>query len=96
MPFCFLCKVNILEPLLCKHFKIQHTNHDFSSYICAEKDCNRSFHVINSYKKHLTTHMLTKRKVIENIQHLKDSTSVTINNSVDNIGTISDTYPFYS
>lgn len=41
----------------------KHFRHNFSIYCCAEKDCNRSFHLLNSYKKHLSSHI--KRLTIE-------------------------------
>lgn len=43
--------------MLCKHFQIKHTSHNFFSYNCIEDNCNRSFHLLNSFKKHLATHV---------------------------------------
>lgn len=61
MPFCFLCMVNLPNiSLLCKHFHIKHTTHDFTSYNCAEIGCSKSFHLLNSLKKHLATHTLNE------------------------------------
>lgn len=57
MPTCFVCKQCLLSiPLLCKHFTICHPDYDFIEYTCSENDCNRTFHLINSFKKHLATH----------------------------------------
>ncbi|CAI6369501.1 unnamed protein product [Macrosiphum euphorbiae] len=57
MPTCFVCKQCLLSiPLLCKHFTICHPDYDFLEYTCSENDCNRTFHLINSFKKHLATH----------------------------------------
>lgn len=59
MPSCFICKESIpLISTLCKHFQIKHATHDFYEYICVELDCNRSFHLLNSFKKHLSTHTI--------------------------------------
>ncbi|KAE9543677.1 hypothetical protein AGLY_002073, partial [Aphis glycines] len=38
------------------HFTICHPDYDFFEYTCSENDCNRTFHLINSFKKHLATH----------------------------------------
>lgn len=97
MPFCFLCMVNLPSiSLLCKHFKIKHTTHDFSSYICAEVGCSRSFYLINSFKKHLATHTLNESTPIQKI----GSTHVTVNSlstEHTNVNTVStndlDTFP---
>lgn len=59
MPSCFICKESVpLISILCKHFQIKHATHDFCQYICVESDCNRSFHLLNSFKKHLSTHII--------------------------------------
>lgn len=61
MPICFICNQPSLNiQLLCKHFIICHPDHDFVEYSCAEIDCNRSFHLINSFKKHLATHIINE------------------------------------
>lgn len=58
MPSCYICKdLFPTIPLLCKHFQIKHATHDFIEYICVEGDCNRSFHLLNSFKKHLKMHV---------------------------------------
>jgi len=35
---------------------LQHVTHDFLEYTCVKLSCNRSFHLLNSFKKHLATH----------------------------------------
>lgn len=58
MPSCFICKESFsLISILCKHFQIKHATHDFIEYICIELNCDRSFHLLNSFKKHLATHL---------------------------------------
>lgn len=58
MPSCFICKESFpLISALCKHFQIKHATHDFVEYTCIELNCDRSFHLLNSYKKHLATHL---------------------------------------
>jgi len=58
MPSCFICKESFpLISSLCKHFQIKHATHDFVEYICIELNCDRSFHLLNSYKKHLAIHL---------------------------------------
>lgn len=54
---CFICKKSLHSiPMFCKHFKVKHATYNFLEYICVERGCNRSFHLLNSFKKHLTTH----------------------------------------
>ena len=61
MPICFICNQPSLNiQLLCKHFIICPPYHDFIEYSCAEIGCNRSFHIINSFKKHLATHIINE------------------------------------
>jgi len=67
--------------LLCKHFHIKHTTHDFSSYNCAEVGCSRSFHLVNSLKKHLATHTLNE------FTALTKKTVSTCNVTVKNVST---------
>jgi len=58
MPTCFICKESFpFISTLCKHFQIKHATHDFVEHICIELNCDRSFHLLNSYKKHLATHL---------------------------------------
>jgi len=58
MPTCFICKESFpIISTLCKHFQIKHATHNFVEYICIELNCDRSFHLLNSYKKHLATHL---------------------------------------
>lgn len=57
MVICFICKQCFSTVhILTKHFQYKHFNYNFSVYFCAENDCNRSFHLLNSFKKHLTSH----------------------------------------
>lgn len=63
--------------MLCKHFQIKHTTHNFLSYNCIEDNCNRSFHLLNSFKKHLATHT-----------PLETSTPIQLNDSSDSTHTI--------
>lgn len=53
MVSCFICNQTFSTiQILIKHF-----SHNFSIYYCAEKYCNRSFHLLNSFKKHLSSHI---------------------------------------
>jgi len=57
MVVCFICKQCFSTVhILIKHFQYKHFSYNFSVYFCAEKDCNSSFHLLNSFKKHLTSH----------------------------------------
>jgi len=61
MPISFICNQPSLNiQLLCKHFIICHPDYNFIEYSCAEISCNRSFHLINSFKKHLATHIINE------------------------------------
>lgn len=54
---CFICKNTYLSvKILFSHFDLQHSNHNFNCYQCAEGECSRSFYLKNSYSKHLLTH----------------------------------------
>lgn len=59
MVICFICK----QCFSTVHILTKHFNYNFSVYFCAENGCNRSFHLLNSFKKHLTSH--TKYLTIE-------------------------------
>ncbi|XP_047986878.1 uncharacterized protein LOC125226819 isoform X1 [Leguminivora glycinivorella] len=55
MPKCFLCfKICDCIKELFKHFSLMHGTHNFSLYPCVEDGCNRTFHLKNTYKKHIT------------------------------------------
>lgn len=75
MPICFICKLkNVFSSisLLCKHFQIKHTDYNFTSYDCAEVICLRSFHLLNSFKKHLASHTLVKEMSTQT-QHINSN-----------------------
>lgn len=79
MPICFICK-QCLSSIknLNKHFQFKHSTHDFSMYMCVENDCNRSFHLLNSFKKHLSTHM-SETLSHDNTSPLISNTSMVVN-----------------
>lgn len=57
MFICFICKNTYLSvKILFSHFDLQHSNHNFNSYKCAEGECSRLFYLKNSYSKHLLRH----------------------------------------
>jgi len=84
MPICFICKQHLSSiKNLKKHFQFKHSTDDFSMYICAENDCNRSFHLLNSFKKHLSTHM---SETVSNVSTslVNSFSSIVVNNcSID-------------
>lgn len=45
----------IIAPALISILKC-HKDYYFFEYTCSENDCNRTFHLINSFKKYLATH----------------------------------------
>jgi len=99
MAFCFLCMANFPNiSLLCKHFHIKHTTHDFSSYNCAEVGCSRSFHLVNSLKKHLATHTLNECTLTKKTVSTHDETVINLSTENINDNTISidkfDTIPY--
>lgn len=50
---CFLCYKTFNDDReLFKHFMF-HGTHNFSTYHCVEHGCNRSFHLKNTYRKHI-------------------------------------------
>lgn len=54
---CFICRNTYLSvKILFSHFDLQHSNHNFNSYQCAEGECSRLFYLKNSYSKHLLRH----------------------------------------
>lgn len=59
MPQCFLCRKNHDEvSALFKHFFLIHGQHNFTLYHCIEDGCRRSFHLKNTFRKHLyNTHV---------------------------------------
>jgi len=80
MPICFICKQYLSSiKNLSKHFQFKHSSHDFSMYICAENDCDRSFHLLNSFKKHLSTHM-SRTLSHDSTSPLITNTSMVVNN----------------
>lgn len=88
MVLCFICKQTFSTvKILIKHFQYKHFSHNFSIYYCAEKDCNRSFHLLNSFKKHLSSHIkhLTVESTCKNYligsQSLSTSNPICIANS---------------
>lgn len=105
MPICFICKLHFSHPthsflsisLLCKHFQIKHSDYNFTFYDCAEVNCLRSFHLLNSLKKHLASH-ISVEEISTQTQHI-NSNCVTnslpeqsdkniINTSLDNMSSI--------
>lgn len=84
MPICFLCNYFFLNiKLLCKHFIIGHPIHNFFECSCAEINCNRTFHLINSFRKHLAVHIINKpfELVHSSVNLINNSNnSVTLNN----------------
>jgi hypothetical protein len=58
MVSCFICNQTFSTiQIFIKHFEYKHFSHNFSIYYCAERDCNRSFNLLNSFKKHLSSHI---------------------------------------
>lgn len=57
MPSCFECLSNFtcIKSLI-THLKIIHNTNDYSFYRCAESECGRSFHSLNSFRKHIRNH----------------------------------------
>lgn len=91
---CFICKESfLLISELCKHFQIKHVTHDFKEYTCVELNCNRSFHLLNSFEKHLATH-LTDALIPTVIDKSNIVTSVVINLCPDK-NSKSSTNPFH-
>lgn len=58
MPKCFLChRLENSVHNLFKHFTFAHENHSFRTYHCIEDGCGRSFHLKNTFRKHINTHV---------------------------------------
>lgn len=59
MPVCYICKTSFpTVKLLILHFRVVHYFSKISNYKCSEKkNCTRTFLALNSYKRHLNTHM---------------------------------------
>lgn len=57
MPVCVHCgKAFTCSKFLITHLKIFHRCQENSTFICAEKDCHRSFPNIKTFRKHLKSH----------------------------------------
>lgn len=55
MPTCFICsKVTVDVSGLFRHFSYFHNNHTFSIYRCIEDGCRRTFHLKNTFRKHIS------------------------------------------
>lgn len=53
MVSCFLCGSALADFKSLKyHFEFRHSDHNFLTYKCADVDCNRTFHIFNSFKRH--------------------------------------------
>ncbi|KAE9542466.1 hypothetical protein AGLY_003327 [Aphis glycines] len=72
---------------------IKHVTHDFKEYTFVELNCNRSFYFLNSFKKHLATH-LTYALIPTVIDKSNIVTSVDINLCPDK-NSKSSTNPFH-
>lgn len=93
MPLCFICKKSSPNiGSLCKHFQYKHANHNFIEYIYVENQCNRSYYLLNSFKKHLATiHYTQKPKLENNIQtSYDDNDLVSLNILNSNVNTSTD------
>nr|XP_049693403.1 uncharacterized protein LOC126053965 [Helicoverpa armigera] len=89
MPKCFLCLKDLTSvPNLMTHFSLNHERQNFSVYHCIEDDCNRSFHLRNTYRKHLYHSHATARGRILN--------SDSDNTHSENTSNISVLQPSYS
>lgn len=77
MPTCFLCTTVTTSVInLFKHFDYFHSSHEFSFYRCVDGGCSRSFHLKNTFRKHLKT------------QHQRNDESSSSLNSVSDIPSI--------
>lgn len=53
MVSCFLCGSVLADFKSLKyHFEFRHSDHNFSTFKCVGVDCNRTFHIFNSFKRH--------------------------------------------
>ena len=53
MVYCFLCNSQLKDfKSLRQHFSFTHVNHNFVFYKCQEGDCQRSFSIFNSFRRH--------------------------------------------
>lgn len=82
---CFLSKESFLFiSELCKHFQIKHVTHNFLEYTSVKLNCNRSFNLLNSFKKHLATHFTPTVIEKSNIITSVDTTLIKSNGSITN------------
>lgn len=59
MPTCNICnEIYATSKALITHLKIVHGCHNESIFQCAELNCNRLFSSLNSFRKHLKTHVV--------------------------------------
>ncbi|CAH2091397.1 unnamed protein product [Euphydryas editha] len=69
MPTCFLCNKSTEDvKTLFKHFNSLHFAHNFTIYHCMDDGCGRSFHLRNTFRKHLKKqHVFLESNVNSNV-----------------------------
>lgn len=76
---CFICDLNAPTlPSLVAHFKILHLLGPFSTYMCKENECHKSFQSLSSFKKHIQNNYISIKNCI-NVNSLNNS--ITAENS---------------